>query len=465
MIPAPRLIAALLAWAGLGAAAGLWPVLRLPCLGAAALLLLAAALDAWLAARIAAPEVQRQVAGVWPVGVWNQVTLSLHNRGARPLRLTVYDGYPTAWDMQGLPHAGSIAAAGVLTLTYRLRPPERGQASFSAAHLRLVSPLGLWHSLRRAGPQQDVKVFPDFSALLGHSLSATARQSPVSGAIRKRRRGEGTDFRQLRDYRQGDSLRAIDWKASARRQRPISREYQEERDQQVVFLLDTGRRMLARERTGNDFDGAQHDGIQQDGTMQEDAHHNGGAGTSHFDHALNAVLTLAYVAQKQGDAVGLMTFGGGAGARWLAPHKGRTGLDRLLAGVYDLQPDETAPDYALAASDLLGRLRKRAFVVLITNLRDEDDQAVRSACDLLASRHLVLCASLRESALDRAAAAPVATLAEALRHSAAALYLQQREQAMARLGLRAGRLLDITPDRLGMALLARYQDIKDSGQL
>jgi uncharacterized protein (DUF58 family) len=311
----------------------------------------------------------------------------------------------------------------------------------------------LWQRTRRLGPQQAVKVFPDYSRLLGQTLQATDRRAPAAGAIRKRRRGEGTDFRQLREYRQGDSLRSIDWKATARQRKPIAREYQEERDQQVVFLLDCGRRMLASEQGA----GGQDAGGQ-----------SGGEQGSHFDHALQAVLTLGFVAQKQGDAVGLMTFGGAAGGtdgRWLAPAKGRAGFDRLLAGVYDVQPDETAPDYTLAAGALMNKLSKRAFVVLITNLRDEDDQAMRSACELLGTRHMVLCASLREQALDRAAAAPVAGFQDALRQPAAMLYLQQRRDAIRRLGLRANALVDVAPGQLSAALIGRYLDIKESGQL
>ncbi|MEO7494558.1 MAG: DUF58 domain-containing protein, partial [Massilia sp.] len=167
--------------------------------------------------------------------------------------------------------------------------------------------------------------------------------------------------------------------------------------------------------------------------------------------------------QKQGDAVGLMTFGGEQ--RWLAPLKGRSGLDRLLTGVYDLQPTETSPDYPLAAAALLQRLGKRAFVVLITNLRDEDDNALRAACDLISSRHLVMCASLREKSLDGARGEPVRNLQDALRYSATVHYMQQRREAIRRLGVRADRLVDITPERLSAALVDRYLDIKESGAL
>jgi uncharacterized protein (DUF58 family) len=362
------------------------------------------------------------------------VTVTLGNEGARPLAIELFDDYPTAWRMEGLPHAARLAPGTFAAVTYRLCPDKRGNAAFGMAHVRVASPMGLWRRVHRMGHDNAVKVFPDFSKLLGRTLAVTDRRVRTSGVIRKRQRGEGTDFRQLREYRQGDSQRAIDWKATARQQKPISREYQEERDQQVVFLLDCGRRMLTKDD-----------------------------GTSHFDHALNAVLTLAFLAQKQGDAVGLMSFGGTS--RWLSPCKGRVGLDRLLAGIYDLQAAEVAPDYTDAASALLNKLGKRAFVVLITNLRDEDDQAMRTACELLSTKHLVMCASLREKSLDATIAAPVEHFADALRASAAAHYLQQRQDAIKRFGIRADQLIDIAPHMLSAALVNRYLDVKESGRL
>jgi uncharacterized protein (DUF58 family) len=421
-------------WAAIGLAAAFWPQFTPLWQGAGLALGAAGAFDAWRSRIAPQVRIERELAGVWPVGAWNKVTLRLHNEDARALALDLMDDYPGSWQIEGLPHAARLAAGAFVAVSYRLCPDQRGNASFGATYLRVHSPFGLWTRTHRIGPPSLVKVFPDFSALLGHSLTATDKRSAEAGAIRKRRRGEGTDFHQLRDYRRGDSMRSIDWKATARRNKPITREYQEERDQQVVFLLDTGRRMLARDDI-----------------------------TSHFDHALNAVLTLGFVAQKQGDAVGLMTFGGET--RWLAPAKGRSGLDRLLAGAYDLQPSEMAPDYTAAASALLNRLSKRAFVVLITNLRDEDDNALRAACELISSKHLVMCASLREKVIDGASGTQVRNLSDALRYSASVHYMQQRREAIRRLGLRADRLIDITPDKLSLALVDRYLDIKESGAL
>lgn len=397
-------------------------------------LLLIALFDARLSRQQPTLTVDRVVSGVWPVDRWHTVTLHVSNQGQRTLAVDIFDAYPPGWALMGLPFSAQIAAGHFVEISYQLQPDRRGDAQFEAAHVKALSPLGLWQRVHRIGPTNIVKVFPDFSKLLGHTLSATDRRASSAGIVRKRRRGEGTDFRQLREYRQGDSQRSIDWKATARYQKPITREYQEERDQQVVFLLDTGRRMLAKD-----------------------------GDTSHLDHALNAVITLSFLVQKQGDAVGLMTFGGET--RWLSPQKGRIGLDRILGGIYDLQAQEVAPDYTLAAQTLLSKLHKRAFVVFITNLRDEDDEAMRTACEFLSAKHLVMCASLREKALDTAVATPIHNFADALRVSATLHYLQQRQTAIKQLGIRASHLIDIVPEQLSMSLVNRYLDIKESGQL
>ncbi|MBT0875970.1 DUF58 domain-containing protein, partial [Campylobacter coli] len=120
----------------------------------------------------------------------------------------------------------------------------------------------------------------------------------------RRRRGEGTDFHQMREYRVGDSLRQIDWKATSRARKLISREYQDEKNQQLLVVLDTGRRMLAREPASPQ-----------------------GAALAHFDHALDATLLVAYLALRQGDAVGLLTTGGER--RWVPPRRGMAAIDTL----------------------------------------------------------------------------------------------------------------------------------------
>jgi uncharacterized protein (DUF58 family) len=242
------------------------------------------------------------------------------------------------------------------------------------------------------------------------------------------------EFHQLREYREGDSLRQIDWKATARMRRPISRDYQDERDQQIVFLLDCGRRMRAR-----------------DGDL------------SHFDHTLTAILLTAYVALREGDAAGLLTFAGEE--RWLPPRKTGAGLDAFLQTLYDLQPATGATDYLAAARAFMTRVRKRSLVVLVTNLRDEEDETLLPALQLLRARHLVLLANLRERALEQALEEPVRDFDDALLHGAVHEYLDQRQRSFERIHAQGILSLDVLPMQLPVTLVNRYLALKRGGAL
>jgi uncharacterized protein (DUF58 family) len=434
LIPSRRLLffAAIMAVAGIGVS--FMPALATGWIAAAAVLLAAAAFDAVLALNMQTPAAHRVVPGSLPLGVGHDVGIRLANGGRLALRVTVHDHHPPAAQVEGQPQPVVVPAKGWAELHYRLRPIERGDAKFGSIELRLNSQFGLWQASRTAGEPQVVRVYPDFSELTKFAVLATDNRLSQIGVLQRRRRGEGLDFHQLREYREGDSQRQIDWKAATRMGRLISREYQDERDQQVVILLDCGRRMAARD---DDL--------------------------SHFDQVVNAALLMAYVSLRQGDAVGLMTMSGVS--RWLAPRKSRATVNSILNRVYDLQPTIAATDYHVAALELMQRLRKRALVVILSNLRDEDDDTLAPALKLLQTRHLVLFASLREAILSRALAARVDTFDRAITHAATADYLRNRELMFRRLERHGAMCMDVEPADLPIALVNRYIDIKRSGRL
>ncbi|HEX5041732.1 MAG TPA: DUF58 domain-containing protein [Candidatus Polarisedimenticolaceae bacterium] len=397
-----------------------------------AVALLVAGVDALLALRLRTPEVERRLPGSLSLGTVYPVTLSL--RPYRALHVAVFDHAPEQAEIEGLPLQLDLRPGGSTEASYRLRPTQRGAHAFGRTELRLRSPLGLFGVRRFAGSPLPVRVYPDFGTVNRFALLAIDHKTSALGVRRRPRRGEGLELHQLREYREGDSLRQIDWKATSRRMRPISREYQAERDQQVVFLLDCGRTMHARD-----------------------------AGRAHFDHALNAALLLSWVALRQGDAVGLLTFGGPM--RWLPPTKGTGALTEVLHAVYDLETTTAVPDYTQAASDLIARQRRRALVVVLANLRDEDGEEMRGALHLLGRRHLVLLASLRETVLEEALETPVASLPDALRVTAIHDYLAARRRAHQDLASHGVNLLDVRPSDLPIALVNRYLDIKAAGAL
>lgn len=433
--PTRRLLAGLALWSLLGVIPALWPVLTGPWLALAGLGLLILLGDAAQLYRRWPLTVARQIPPALPLGEWRTVRLRLHNPQPRSVNVTVFDHYPTAAaEMTGLPQRLTVAAQSWAELDYRLRPVTRGAWAFPSTQILRQSPLGGWQRDERLGSSETVRVYPDFAVITQSLRLAADRREALLGMHRRRRRGEGQTFLQLREYRIGDSLRQIDWKATARTRKLIAREYQDERNQIVLFLLDCGRRMRA-----------------QDGAL------------SHFDHALNAMILLTYVALRQGDAVGVHSFGGER--RWLAPRSGPGALAPLINGVYDAQPGLEPPDYAQAAQWVMTRQRKRALIVLLTNLRDEDQDELSAALALLRRRHLVLIANLREAVLDELLAQPVRDLAQAHRYTAACQYALQRANVQERLGRQGGMVLDTPPDRLPTAMVEHYLELKRSGRL
>jgi uncharacterized protein (DUF58 family) len=430
--PSPRLVGLAAAALALGLAAAFLSPLLSAWWAALALLGLAAVLDASL---VLGPfDAVRSVPQTLAIGTRHAVTVELANRGRRAARLQVFDHVPAGMNARGLPRTLALEAGERATFEYQIAPSHRGELRIGALELVARSPLGLWRRRIRVGSEQRVRVYPNFRAVSRYALFAAANRAGELGIRRRPRRGEGLEFHQLREYRQGDSLRQIDWKATARLRRAVSREYEEERDQQIVFLLDCGRKMHARDEA-----------------------------LSHFDHALDAVLLLAHVALRQGDAVGLLSFSGAE--RWLAPRKGAKQLDRVLNAVYDLESGTRASDYLAAAQQLASRLAKRALVVFVSNLRDEDHEELLLAARLLGRRHLVLVASMKERALSAALATRVNDLDSALTIAATHQYLQARRRAHEYLRKSGVLALDAEPHQLAVALVNGYLDVKASGIL
>jgi uncharacterized protein (DUF58 family) len=392
------------------------------------------AVDAALIARTPALTAQRRVPGSLPVGVWQRVAVRVANGTSAICRLLIYDHHPPGFESRGLPLALRIAPGEWAELQYELCPLERGEHQFGRMEARAASYFGLWERRLYLGEEAMTRVYPNFAALTKYALFATDQRLSRIGVLQRRRRGEGMEFHQLREYREGDAQRQIDWKATARTGKLISREYQDERDQQVVFLIDCGRRLTAR-----------------DGEL------------SHFDHVLNAALLLAYVCLRQGDAVGLLTMGGHS--RFMAPRKAAASVNVMLNLLYDLQPTHFTSDYYAAALELMRRVRKRALVVILSNLRDEDEDTLHPALRLLGERHLVLFASLRESILARALTAHVDGFERALTHAAAADYLKQRALVFSRLERSGAIALDVEPPQLPVALVNRYLEVKGASRL
>lgn len=418
--------------------AGVWPAL-LPFWQLMLLVaLLVLVLDALASLYTRPPQLERQVAGSLALGISSEVVLRISNPNRYRIYLLIFDHYPQQVNADGLPAEVRLEAAQKARIRYRITPHERGKLSFPLVQVRVRSLFGFWLHEIRPPVQSEMRVYPNFAAISHYALLATDNNLSRLGIIKKRRRGEGQDFHQLREYREGDSLRQIDWKATARMQKIISREYQDERDQEIIFLLDCGQRMLAK-----------------DGEL------------SHFDHTLNALLLLSYVALRQGDAVGMTTFStdNQNSQCWLPPRKGQHQIQTILNTVYDLQAGLQTPDYTKVASELLARHSKRALVILLSTIRDEDMEDILPAVRLLRRRHLVLVANLRENAIDKLLEKPLDSLERAIDVAATHRFQQFRRASLERLEQQSINLLDVRPESLNVALINAYLAIKRGAEL
>lgn len=433
--PSTLLLQVLLAWTVFGLAASIWPsTFGPPWLASGFVIACVAVFDSLSLPRARQIRASRNLPGRFALGHPVPVTLTIEHDLGRTLQVEIIDGLPAAAEVLALPWRGLLPAGETAALTYHLRFTERGRHEIAPAHLLASSRFGLWQRALRAAPPDSTRCYPNYEPVIRLSLLAMSHREEQMGIIKKRRTGPSLDFHQLREYQDGDVLSRIDWKATSRRNALISRDYEEQRNQTVLLVPDCGRRLRAL-----------------DGEVTQ------------FDHCLNTMLLLAHIALRQGDEVGILSFGGAD--RRLKPVKGAHAMPKILNHLYDYQTSPEPGDFIEAAQRVMTFQKRRALVVFLTNLRSEDASHLHTAVQLLRHRHLVMVASLREQDLEDRAARPVYDLDSALAYGALCSYLEERALLLRSLQAHQVRTVDATARQLPVALANRYLDLKASGAL
>ena len=363
-----------------------------------------------------------------------EVPFVLQNQGKIPLRVRFFDGLPEECSYESLPFEVSKLKAGqFLRSSYRVTFLGRGDLSISSGYLEIRSLLGFWWKNRRVGESAVAKVYPNYVPALNYGLLATADRAELMGIVKPRNRGMSKEFHQLRDYQMGDGVSQVDWKATSRFNRLITREYQEERDQTILLVPDCSIRTRAI-----------------DGELPI------------LDHLLNAAILLSYIALGQGDKVGVMSFGGEP--RYLSPVKGTHGMARILDHLYNYQPTRDFGDYGELVSRIMRTQTKRCLVVVLTNLRTEDQFGSLGALQLLTKQHLVMLASVRETAVERALEKDLVTAKDANGYLGALAYEEDIEQLVADARGRGLSAVHESLDTFPIALANQFLDLRNSGR-
>ena len=453
-MPTRRLFLALLLGAPLGALGGLAASGAVALVGLA---LLAAVVDWLLAGDASRVTAQREVQEKLSLGAWNPVRLVIGNATGRGVRVEVRDVTPP--DFEGAPTSPTfqlarVPARGEASLAYRVRPRHRGDYRFGDLHLRVDGPLGLVRRQRRlAGTARDVRVYPNLRDLRKYDLLVRRGLLLDAGARAVRAPGASTEFERLRDYLPDDEFRRINWKATARRGKPIVNEFEAERSQNLVIMLDTGRLMAARADAPTDEEA---DAL----TAKESP-----VGLTKLDYALNSALLLAYVASLRGDRVALLAYTDRV-RTFMPPARGRRAFVSMVQAFYNLKSEPVEPDHGLAFQFLASRSLRRSLVVLFTDLADRESSSGLVAHLLHAARHhQVVCVTLGDPTITRPASARPTDAQSLYEKMVAQRLLDERAAVLALLGQRGVLSLDTDADRLSPRLVGAYLDLKQRGRV
>ncbi|MGJ8723158.1 MAG: DUF58 domain-containing protein [Roseibacillus sp.] len=363
-----------------------------------------------------------------------EVPFVLQNQGRVPLRVKFFDGLPEECSYQSLPFdIPKLKPKEYARSSYRVTFLRRGDLTISSGYLEVRSLLGFWWQNSRLGEPEIARVYPNYVPALNYGLLATADRAELMGIVKPRNRGMSKEFHQLRDYQDGDGISQVDWKATSRFNRLITREYQEERDQTILLVPDCSIRTRA-----------------MDGELPI------------LDHLLNAAILLSYIALGQGDKVGVMSFGGEV--RHLSPVKGTHGMAQILDHLYNYQPTRDYGDYAELVSRIMRVQTKRCLVVVLTNLRTEDQFGSLGALQLLTKQHLVLLASVRETAVERALDKELMTAKDANSYLGALAYEEDIEGLVSEARGRGFSAVHESLEKFPISLANQFLDLRGSGR-
>ena len=315
----------------------------------------------------------------------------VHSRWGLPLRARLADDLPPAVGGGGAVETElSLPARGSARLTMPLIGMTRGRFALGSVALRVRTSVGLVARRMRWTPDDAILVTPSVANVRRFRLLAIQHRLYEAGVRAVRQRGDGRSFASLREYVVGDDPRHIDWKATARRGKAITREFTIEKSQRVFCLIDSGRLMT-----------------QLAGTY------------TRFEHALSAALVLTDVAATAGDRVGTLVFDDEV-RTFVPAQRGQTALRAVRNALIPMRATLTEPDYAAAFRFLAARQRRRALIVFFTDVIDaRASRALIAHVARSAARHLVVVVALRNDAIVEAAT-PSALDEKSLYESAAA---------------------------------------------
>lgn len=328
------------------------------------------------------------------------------------------------------PERVKLDLSGHARIQFPLVALRRGRASIRRVWIRWRSPLGLWRRTIHRPGGSDIPIVPHLPAIRAEAIHFFDRHQTF-GIKPTRQLGQGSEFDELREFRQGHDPRHIDWKASAHHRKLVARHFRAERNHQVILAFDTG--WLMGERV---------------------------AGLPKIDHAIRSGLLLAYLGLRTGDRVGLFAFDQAARC-FLPPQSGVASLSTLQDAASRLEYTTSETNFTLGITDLSNRLRRRSLIILMTDFVDTvSAELMLDNVERLARRHLIIFVALRDPAIDTTIQQEVPTLVDLNVSVLASEQQRERERVFLKLKRLGVIGIDVEPSQVSSRLINSYLDVR-----
>lgn len=378
----------------------------------------------------------RSTLSKWSNGDENPVTVTVRNGYGFPIDVRVLDELPEQLQVRDLDLRRRLPAGTKADLVYQVRPPSRGVHAYGAINVLVRTGLGLVERRYRQEQGREIAVYPSYIHLRKYELMATADPYSRAGARKVRRSAQRSEFERIREYVAGDERRRVNWKATARRSKLMMNAYQDERSQQIVSLIDTGR------------------------TMKMPF-----GGLSLLDRAINAALVLSAIAIKKDDKAGVITYSDKVHSV-LPPARDKGSMHRVLELLHAQRTDFAETDMEALFIRVKRAVPQRSLLLVYTNY--ESLSAMRRQLpflQLLARAHLVAVIIFRNTELDHLLDRPDKDTLDVYIKAITTKFIQEKE-LMAKELERHGVLTILTaPEHLSTNVLNKYLEIKARGML
>lgn len=370
----------------------------------------------------------------------NPITLTVRNDSSQRIHLILKDGVPLTFRAGQATQQIAITVEGhhSKTTSYYVKPNRRGEYGIGPLVGRWPTKYGLFMKQATFPVITKAKVYPSLLQIKLYEQLIRSGNSIYSGARRHNFSGDGGEFEQLRDYVPDDDYRRISWKATAKYGRPITMDFTPERSQNIMLVVDTGRRMLSRPL--------------------------GEARITRLDLIINAVLMFSYVALSRSDRVGLLTFDSKI-HRYLAPRAGMGQFYQLVEALHDVEASLDEPDYGNALRYLQANRQNRSMVLMMTDpTGQEAAQGLVEHLGAFYPRHLPVCVVLSDPAVLDAAGRRPYSIDAIYQRAVAEQIMRERQLWLSQLNQRGVMTLDVPAYELTASVINRYLELKDSGR-